>query len=123
MFLKRKRKEEKKMIESLRKTHADLHRACRKRDVKKSAKVAERLSIMLAQEIVSAFGTVTVLDIPTILAACELATSFALDTANDAGFTDEMVQEAADDLVNNANAHTERITVTLPARKEADSDD
>jgi hypothetical protein len=46
-----------------------------------------------------------------------------LDTANDAGLTDEMVQEAADDLVSNANAHTERITVTLPVRKEADSDD
>ena len=93
------------MIESLKKTHADLHRAYRMRDVKKSAKVAERL------------------DIPTILAACELATSFTLDTANDAGLTDEMVQEAADDLVNNANAHTERITVTLPVRKEVDSDD
>lgn len=111
------------MIESLKKTRADLHRAFGKRDVKKSAKVAERLSIMLAQEIVSAFGTVTVLDIPVILAACELATSFTLDTANDAGLTDEMVQEAADDLVSNANAHTERITVTLPVRKEVDGDD
>lgn len=111
------------MIESLKKTRADLHRAFRKRDVKKAAKVAERLSIMLAQEIVSTFGTVTVLDIPVILAACELATSFTLDTANDAGLTDEMVQEAADDLVSNANTHTERITVTLPVRKEVDSDD
>lgn len=111
------------MIESLQKTHADFRRALRKRDVEKSAKVAEKLSIMLAQKIVSAFGTVTVPDIPEILAACELATSFILDTANDAGLTDEMVQEAADDLVNNANAHTERITVTLPVRKEVDSDD
>lgn len=111
------------MIESLRKTHADFRRALRKRDVEKSAKVAEKLSIMLAQEIVSAFGTVTVPDIPAILAACELASSFVLDAAEDAGLTDEMVQEAADDLVNNANAHTERITVTLPVRKEADSDD
>ena len=111
------------MIESLKKTHADLHRAYRMRDVKKSAKMADALSIMLAQEIVSAFDTVRVPDIPVILAACELATSFTLDTANDAGLTDEMVQEAADDLVNNANAHTERITVTLPVRKEVDSDD
>ena len=110
------------MIESLRKTHADFRHALR-RDVEVSAKIAVRLSIMLAQEIVSAFDTVKVPDIPVILAACELASSFVLDAAKVAGVEDEKVQGAADELANEANAHTERITVTLPVRKEVDSDD
>lgn len=108
------------MIESLRKTHADLHRACRKRDVEKSAKVAERLSVMLAQEIVSAFGTVTVLDIPTILAACELATSFILDTANDAGLTEpETATEAEPETVLQSTASV-RYALTAAERDEVE---
>ena len=110
------------MIESLRKTHAVFRRALG-RDVELSAKMADALSIMLAQEFVSAFDTVRVPDIPVILAACELASSFVLDAAKVAGVEDETVRGAADELVNAANAHTERITVTLPVRKEVDSDD
>ena len=43
------------MIESLKKTHADFRCALRKRENENASKMAERLSIMLAQEIVSAF--------------------------------------------------------------------
>ena len=111
------------MIESLKKTHADFRRALRKRENENAAKIAERLSIMLAQEIVSAFTTVTVPDIPVILAACELAASFITDDAKTIGVADEMVRGATDELVNAANAHTERLTATLPVRKEVDSDD
>lgn len=111
------------MIESLKKTRADFRCALRKRENENASKMAERLSIMLAQEIVSAFTTVTVPDIPVILAACELATSFITGDAKNIGVADEMVRGATDELVNAANAHTERITVTLPVRKEVDSDD
>ena len=58
-----------------------------------------------------------------ILAACELAASFITDDAKTIGVADEMVRGATDELVNAANAHTERITATLPVRKEVDSDD
>lgn len=111
------------MIESLKKTRADYQRACYRHDVEEMARLSGKLCAMLAQEIVSAFTTVTVPDIPVILAACELATSFITGDAKNIGVADEMVRGATDELINAANAHTKRITVTLPVRKEVDSDD
>ena len=111
------------MIESLKETHADFRCAIRKREIENAAKMAERLSIMLAQEIIGAFTTVTVPEIPVILAACELAASFITGDAKNIGVADEIVRGATDELVNAANAHTRRITVTLPVRKEVDSND
>lgn len=110
------------MIERLKETHADFRCARRKRENENASKMAERLSIMLAQEIVGAFTTVTVPDIPVILAACELAASFITSDAKNIGIADEMVRGATDELINAANAHTRRITVTLPVRKEASDD-
>lgn len=110
------------MIERLKETHADFRCALRKRENENASKMAERLSIMLAQEIVGAFTTVTVPDIPVILAACELAASFITSDAKNIGIADEMVRGATDELINAANAHTRRITVTLPVRKEASDD-
>ncbi len=111
------------MIKSLKEArNAQIH-YLKSGDIDEAAAMSELLSVMLAQEILNAFGGIGTTDMCVIVAACELASSFVLDAAEDAGLTDEMVQGAADDLVNNANAHTERITVMWPTGKEADSDD
>lgn len=111
------------MIESLKKTHADFRCALRKRENENASRMAERLSVMLAQEILNAFGGIGTTDMCVIVAACKLAISVVEDSAEKAGLTAEEVLGAADNLATLANRHTTRLTIVNPMHKGAGNDD
>ena len=111
------------MIESLKKTHADFRCALRKRENENASKMAERLSIMLAQEIMIAFGGVSIADRVVILAACKLTAIFVMDAGKKFGLSAETLEAGGDELAECANRNTTRILVAKPVRKEVDSDD
>lgn len=67
------------MIESLKKTRADLHRACYRHDAEEMTRLSGKLCAMLAQEIMMAFGGVSIADSVVILAACKLTAIFVKD--------------------------------------------
>lgn len=50
------------MIESLKKTRADYQRACYRHDAEEMARLSGKLCVMLAQEIMMAFGGVSIAD-------------------------------------------------------------
>lgn len=110
------------MIESLKKTRADYQRACYRHDVEEMARLSGKLSVMLAQEIVMAFGVVSIADSVVILAACKLTAIFVKDAGKKFGLSAETLEAGADELAKFANKNTTRILVAKPARKEADSD-
>lgn len=111
------------MIESLQKTYADFQRACDRHDDEKMVRLSGKLCVMLAQEIVMAFGRVSIADSVMILAACKLTAIFVKDAGKNFGLSAETLEEGADDLAEFANKNTTRILVAKPARKEVDSDD
>lgn len=67
------------MIESLKKTRADYQRACYRHDAEEMARLSGKLCVMLAQEIMMAFGGVSIADSVVILAACKLTAIFVKD--------------------------------------------
>ncbi len=111
------------MIESLRKTSADYQRACYRHDAEEMTKLSGKLCVMLAQEIMTALGGVSIADSVVILAACKLTAMFVKDAGKKFGLSAETLEAGADELAEFANKNTTRITVTLPVRKEVDSDD
>ena len=67
------------MIESKKKTRADFERACDRHDGEEMARLSGKLCVMLAQEIMMAFGGVSIADSVVILAACKLTAMFVKD--------------------------------------------
>lgn len=111
------------MIKSLKEAHDAKVHYLKSGDIDKAATMSELLSVMLAQEILNAFGGIGTSDMCVIVAACKLAISAVEDSADKAGLTVKDVLGAADNLVTLANRHTTRLTIVNPMRKEADSDD
>lgn len=111
------------MIESLQKTRADYQRACYRHDAEEMARLSGKLCVMLAQEIMMAFGGVNITNNIIILAACKLTGIFVKDAGKKFGLSAETLEAGADELAEFANKNTTRIMVAKPARKEADSDD
>lgn len=111
------------MIESLKKTRADYQRACDRHDDEEMVRLSGKLCAMLAQEIIMAFGGVSIADSVMILAACKLTAIFVKDAAKNFGLSAETLEEGTDDLAEFANKNTTRILVAKPVRKEVDSDD
>lgn len=74
------------MIESLQKTRADFQRACDRNDDEEVARLSGKLCAMLAQEIMMAFGGVSIADSVVILAACKLTAIFVKDAGKNSGF-------------------------------------
>lgn len=111
------------MIESLKKTRADYQRACDRHDDEEMARLSGKLCAMLAQEIMMAFGGVSIADSVVILAACKLTAIFVKDAGEKLGLSAETLEAGADELAKFANKNTTRIMVANPARKEVDSDD
>lgn len=111
------------MIESLKKTRADYQRACYRHDVEAMARLSGKLCAMLAQEIMMAFGGVSIADSVVILAACKLTAIFVKDAGKKFGLSAETLEAGADELAEFANKNTTRILVAKPVRKEVDSDD
>lgn len=111
------------MIESLKKTCADLHRACDRHDDEEMARLSGKLCAMLVQEIMMAFGGVSIADSVVILAACKLTAIFVKDAGKKLGLSAETLEAGADELAEFANKRITRILAAMPARKEADSDD
>ena len=75
------------MIKSLKEAHnAQIH-YLKSGDIDKAATMSELLSVMLAQEILNAFGGIGTTDMCVIVAACKLAISVVEDSAEKAGLT------------------------------------
>lgn len=111
------------MIKSLKEAHnAQIH-YLKSGNIDKAATMSELLSIMLAQEILNAFGGIRASDVCVIVAACKLAISAVEDSADKAGLTVKDVLGAADNLVTLANRHTTRLTIVNPMHKGAGNDD
>lgn len=111
------------MIKSLKEAHnAQIH-YLKSGNIDKVATMSELLSIMLAQEILNAFGGIRASDVCVIVAACKLAISAVEDSADKAGLTVKDVLDAADNLVTLANRHTTRLTIVKPMHKGAGNDD
>ena len=96
------------MIESLKKTRADFQRAYDRHDDEKVVRLSGKLCAMLAQEIVRAFGGISIAD---------------KDAEKIFGISAETLEAWADELAEFANKNTTRIMVKRPDRKEVDSDD
>lgn len=111
------------MIESLKKTHADFQRACDRHDAEEMRRLSGKLCIMLVQEIMMAFGGVSIADSVVILAACKLTGIFVKDAGKELGLSDEVLEAGADELAKFAKKNTTRILVAKFVRKEVDSDD
>lgn len=111
------------MIESLKKTRADFERACDRQDAEEIGRLSGKLCAMLAQEIVMAFGGVSIADSVVILAACKLTAIFVKDAGKKLGLSAETLEAGADELAEFANKRITRILAAMPARKEVDSDD
>lgn len=111
------------MIESLKKTHADFQRACDRHDAEEMRRLSGKLCIMLVQEIMMAFGGVSIADSVVILAACKLTGIFVKDAGKKLGLSDEVLEAGADELAKFAKKNTTRILVAKFVRKEVDSDD
>lgn len=111
------------MIESLRKTHEDCQRACYRHDAEEMTELSGKLCVMLAQEIVRAFGGISIADSVVILAACKLTAMYVKDAEKNFGLSAETLEAWADELAEFANKNTTRIMVKRPDRKEVDSDD
>lgn len=111
------------MIESLKKTHADFQRACDRHDAEEMRRLSGKLCIMLVQEIMMAFGGVSIADSVVILAACKLTGIFVKDAGKELGLSDEVLKAGADELAKFAKKNTTRILVAKFVRKEVDSDD
>lgn len=111
------------MIESLRKTHEDYQRACYRHDAEEVERLSSELCVMLAQEIMMAFGGVSIADSVVILAACKLTAIFAKDAGKNFGLSAKTLEAGADELAEFANKNTTRIVVKRSVRKEVDSDD
>lgn len=112
------------MIKSLKEAqNAQIH-YLKSGDIDEAATMSELLSVMLAQEILNAFGGIGTTDMCVIVAACKLAISVVEDSAEKAGLTAEEVLGAADNLVATlANRHTTRLTIVKPMHKGAGNDD
>jgi hypothetical protein len=78
---------------------------------------------MLVQEIMMAFGGVSIADSVVILAACKLTAIFVKDAGKKLGLSAETLEAGADELAEFANKRITRILGAMPARKEVDSDD
>lgn len=111
------------MIESLKKTRADFQRACDRHDAEEMQRLSGKLCTMLAQEIMMAFGGVSIADSVVILAACKLTMIFVKDAGKKLGLSAETLEAGADELAEFANKRITRILAAMPARKEVDSDD
>lgn len=111
------------MIESLKKTRADFERACDRQDAEEIGRLSGKLCAMLAQEIMMAFGGVSIADSVVILAACKLTAIFVKDAGKKLGLSAETLEAGADELAEFANKRITRILAAMPARKEVDSDD
>lgn len=111
------------MIKSLKEAHNAKIHYLKSGDMEKAATMTELLSIMLAQEILNAFGGIGTTDMSVIVAACKLAISAVEDSADKAGLTVKDVLGTADSLVALANRHTTRLTIVNPMHKGADSHD
>lgn len=104
------------MIESLKKTRADFERACDRHDDEEMARLSGKLCAMLVQEIMMAFGGVSIAD--SVITA-----TFVKDAGEKLGLSAETLEAGADELAEFVNKKATRIMVAKPARKEADSDD
>lgn len=111
------------MIESLKKTRADFQSACDRNDDEEVARLSGKLCAMLVQEIMMAFGGVSIADSVVILAACKLTAIFVKDAGKKLGLSAETLEAGADELAEFANKRITRILGAMPARKEVDSDD
>lgn len=111
------------MIESLQKTRADFERACDRQDAEEIGRLSGKLCAMLVQEIMMAFGGVSIADSVVILAACKLTAIFVKDAGKKLGLSAETLEAGADELAEFANKRITRILAAMPARKEVDSDD
>lgn len=111
------------MIESLKKTRADYQRACDRHDAEEMTRLSGKLCAMLVQEIMMAFGGVSIADSVVILAACKLTAIFVKDAGKKLGLPAETLEAGADELAEFANKRITRILAAMPARKEVDSDD
>lgn len=80
------------MIESLKKTRADFQRACDRHDDGEMARLSGKLCAMLAQEIMTAFGGVSIADSVVILAACKLTAIFVKDAGKKLGLSAETLE-------------------------------
>ena len=99
------------MIESLQKTRADFERAYDRHDDEKVVRLSSELCTMLAQEIIMAFGGVSIADSVVILAACKLTGIFVKDAGKKFGLSAETLEAGADELAEFANKNTTRIEV------------
>ena len=111
------------MIESLQKTRADFERSCDRQNAEEIGRLSGKLCAMLAQEIMMAFGGVSIADSVVILAACKLTAIFVKDAGKKLGLSAETLEAGADELAEFANKRITRILAAMPARKEVDSDD
>lgn len=111
------------MIESLKKTRADFQRACDRHDAEEMRRLSGKLCVMLEQEIMMAFGGVSIADSVVILAACKLTAIFVKDAGKKLGLSAETLEAGADELAEFANKNTTKILIAKLARREADSDD
>lgn len=111
------------MIESLKKTRADFERAYYRHDDEEMARLSGKLCAMLVQEIMMAFGGVSIADSVVILAACKLTAIFVKDAGKKLGLSAETLEAGADELAEFANKRITTILAAMPARKEVDSDD
>lgn len=99
------------MIESLKKTRADFQRAYDRHDDEKVVRLSGKLCAMLAQEIIMAFGGVSIADSVVILAACKLTGIFVKDAGKKFGLSAETLEAGADELAEFVNKNTTRIEV------------
>lgn len=97
------------MIESLKKTRADYQRACDRHDAAEMTRLSGKLCVMLVQEIMMAFGGVSIADSVVILAACKLTAIFVKDAGKKLGLSAETLEAGADELAEFANKRTTRI--------------
>lgn len=86
------------MIESLKKTRADYQRACYRHDVEEMARLSGKLCVMLEQEIMMAFGGVSIADSVVILAACKLTEIFVKDAEKSSGFPPKLWKQGRTNL-------------------------
>ena len=111
------------MIESLQKTRADFERACDRQDAEEIGRLSGKLCTMLAQEIMMAFGGVSIADSVVILAACKITAIFVKDAGKKLGLSAETLEAVADELAEFVNKRNTKILIAELARKEVDSDD
>lgn len=111
------------MIESLQKTRADFERAFDRQDAEEIGRLSGELCAMLAQEIIMAFGGVSIADSVVILAACKITAIFVKDAGKKLGLSAETLEAVADELAEFVNKRNTKILIAELARKEVDSDD